>query len=229
MRRDGDEHRHVVAEVRLVVDLGHRLADLRAALRQQRRELVDLRLHLGRRLRERQRRHDRDPEVGQPIVARRRNVEPPRGGFERIRASHDVEQQLEVGRAASERPLHSHHDRRVRPIGQWERPRARDCRLRRAMSVHAAVGRGHTDRAADVAADLERGEAGGERRGAATGAATRSAIEVPRVVRASVDRAVGLPVAERNRDVGLAEKAAPAANTLRAIGPSPRVGSPSAV
>src|SRR5207342_525309 len=73
--------------------------------------------------------------------------------------------------------------------------------------VDAAVGGGHADRSADVAADLEWRHARGKGGRAATGASTGSASEIPRVVRAPVDLAVGLPVGDRFRDVRLTEQA----------------------
>ena len=75
------------------------------------------------------------------------------------------------------------------------------------MSIHAAIRARHPDRTADVAADFERRQTRRQRRAAATGAAARRARQIPRIVRASVDRAVGLPVAERDRNVRFAEQA----------------------
>src|SRR5262249_56154905 len=77
------------------------------------------------------------------------------------------------------------------------------------MPVHATVRGGDANRAADVAPDLEGSEPRGKCRAAAARAAARRASEIPRVIGASVYRAVGLPIGEGLGDIGLAEETRP--------------------
>ncbi len=68
-------------------------------------------------------------EVGEAFVARSREVETPRDVFTIVGPLDDVEQQLEVERAAGKRTLHAHHDGGVRTVRKRERTDARDRRL----------------------------------------------------------------------------------------------------
>jgi len=77
------------------------------------------------------------------------------------------------------------------------------------MPVHATARGGDANRAADVAPDLEGSEPRGKCRAAAARAAARRASEIPRVIGASVYRAVGLPIGEGLGDIGLAEETRP--------------------
>ncbi len=188
-----------------MIERRHRLVDLRAGVGEERGELIDLRPHLQRGLHQIERRHDRDAEVGQALVARRREIEPPAAALADNRSGDDIEQQLHVARAPRQRTLHAHQDPGIRGVPEREGTDTRNSRLRRAMPVHAAVRRGHPNRTTDVAADLERRHARSERGRTPTRAAARRARQIPRVVGPSVDDAVGLPIGHRLRDVRLAQ------------------------
>ena len=99
-RREHGEQREVVMEVGVVVELGHRLGDVRARPTQEGCELVHPCLDVCRWLDERRRRHDRHPELGESLVSGRRQVEPPGNILAYDGTDDDVEEQLEVGRAA---------------------------------------------------------------------------------------------------------------------------------
>jgi hypothetical protein len=62
---------------------------------------------------ERPRRHDRHPELSQLFMSARRQVEPPGDILAFEGSDDDVEQQLQVERAARERSLHAHDECRV--------------------------------------------------------------------------------------------------------------------
>ena len=138
----------------------------------------------------------------------------------------DVERELEVRRAARERP----GDRRA--AARAARPasagcdRARDEPVARLVAVDAAEVRGAADGAADVAAQLQRREARGDGRGRAARRAARRARRVPRVVRRPVDGVVALVVGGGQRQVRLAEgdrarRAQPRDGVRVALGPVP--------
>jgi hypothetical protein len=108
--------------------------------------------------------------------------------------------------AARERSLWAHQRTRIRQIRERKCADLWNRGLRRPVTIDAATSAGHTNRTADVAADFERRQTRRECGATTTGAAARRTTEVPRIVRASVDRAIGLPVGKRNRDVRLAEQ-----------------------
>ena len=151
-------------------------------------------------------RHDRHPQVSQPLAARRRQLQTPGDVFAHLGAHHDFEAKLQILRRARQRALDTHHGACVRPYREWELAAARYGSFARFVTKDAAEGRGHTDRAADIAAVLQWAQTSGDGRGAAAGAAARCQRRIPRIDGAAIDRVGCLPVGQHGRDIGLAQQ-----------------------
>ena len=174
------------------VRLGH--LHLAAETAEARRDALERGGHLGVDGHPVERREHRDAEAREPIAACRRNRDLPRDVLADLGARRHVERQLEVLGGARHRALHAHHDRGVRHRRHRELSAPRHRRLARAVTVDAAEGGRHADRAADVAPEFQGREPGRERGRAAPGRAAGRAAEIPGIVGPPVHRIVRLPV-----------------------------------
>ena len=77
------------------------------------------------------------------------------------------------------------------------------------MAIDATIGRRHANRAPDITPHFQGGHASGEGGAAAPRTPPRGPRHIPGVVRTPIDRAVRLPISQRDRDIGLPEETGP--------------------